>query len=136
MEELIHLEQLSETEKLNLIFELKSELQKAQCQLHRLEELQNIFRLWVRIRQKLFPSNCSGVEIRGIDLVRIDSDIAGCVSTFLTRGRLDQSQKETLYYCNDCLDVVILELQGYEGWYYRQLKSLTSAIMEAGRDEY
>ncbi|HEX7314016.1 MAG TPA: hypothetical protein VF297_08840 [Pyrinomonadaceae bacterium] len=37
---------------------------------------------------------------------------------------------DALSYCNDCLDTVLLELQGYEGWYYRQLKTVTSAIME------
>ena len=82
------------------------------------------------MRQKLFPSDCSGVDIRGIDLVTLDSDVAGCVSTFLTRGHLEPGSMDTLYYCNDCLDTVVLELQGYEGWYYRQLQALTSAVIE------
>lgn len=70
------------------------------------------------------------MDIRGIDLVTLDSNVAGCVSSFLERGCLEASSMDALSYCNDCLDTVLLELQGYEGWYYRQLKTVTSAIME------
>ncbi len=115
------------------LLELRKELEETKSKLRRLEDLQNIFRVWVRLRQKLFPSNCSGVDVRGIDLVMLDSDVAGCVSTFLTRGQLDQRQKEYLYFCDECLDVVNRELQAYEGWYFRQLKALTSAIIEFQR---
>lgn len=115
------------------LLELRKELEETKSKLNRLEELKNIFRGWVRLRQKLFPSNCRGIDIRGILLDTLDSDIAGCVSTFLMRGQLEPRQKEALYYCNDCLDVVTLELQGYEGWYFRQLKALTSAIIEHQR---
>lgn len=114
-------------------FELRKEFEETKSKLQRLEELQHIFRLWVRLKEKLFPSCCSDVDVRGIDLVTLDSNVAGCVSTFLTRGQLDERQKEYLYFCDDCLDTVTLELQGYEGWYYRQLKALTSAIIELQR---
>ena len=110
--------------------DLKKELDETKSKLHQLEELQHIFRIWVRLRQKLFPSNCSGLDVRGIDLVTLDSDVAGCVSTFLMEGHLESKTMDALYYCDDCLSTVILELQGYEGWYYRQLKALTSAIKE------
>lgn len=127
-------ERLSDADKLKLIIELKEEFQKAKSEFEKLKELQSIFRVWVRLRQKLFPFNCSGEEIKGIDLNLLDSDVAGCVSIFLTRGRLEQRQIEALYYCDDCLDFVTLEMrQGYEGWYFRQLKTLTSAIIEYRR---
>lgn len=109
--------------------ELRKELEETTSKLHQLEELQNIFRIWVKLRQKLFPSNCSGVDIRGSDLVTLDSDVAGCVTTFLNQGHLESKSMDALYYCDDCLDTVILDLQGYEGWYYRQLRALTSAII-------
>lgn len=130
MEEVNELGKLSEAEKLNLILELKTKFHNAQSQLYKLEELQRIFRIWVRLRQKLFPSNCGGVDIHGIDLVTLDSDAAGCISTFLLHGHLEPNSMEALYYCNDCLDTVIIELQGYEGWYYKQLKALTLTIIE------
>jgi hypothetical protein len=115
------------------LIELRKELEQTKSKLQRLEELQHIFRLWVRLKEKLFPSGCGGEDVRGIDLVTLDSNIAGCVSTFLTRGQLDERQNEYLYFCDDCLDSVTLELQGYEGWYFRQLKALTSAIIEFQR---
>lgn len=118
---------------MNETLELRKELEETKSELQRLEELQSIFRLWVRLRQKLFPDNCRGEDVRGIDLVILDSDVAGCVTTFLTRGQLDERQKEHLYFCDDCLTTVTLELQGYEGWRYRQLKALTSAIIEYQR---
>ncbi len=111
------------------LLELRKELEETKSKLHQLEELQDIFRIWVKLKQKLFPSNCSGADVRGIDLVTLDSDVAGCVSTFLTQGFLESKLIDTLYNCGDCLDTVVLELQGYEGWYYRQLKILTSAIV-------
>jgi hypothetical protein len=113
--------------------ELRKELEDARAEIRRLEELQNIFRVWVGLRQKLFPSDCGIADVRGIDLRMMDSRVAGCASTFLMRGRLDQNQKEEMYYCNDSLDAVNLELQGYEGWYFRQLKALTSAIIDYQR---
>ena len=112
------------------LLELRKELEETKAKLHQPEELQNIFRMWVRLRRKLFPSDCRGADIRGIDLVALDSDVAGCVAAFLEHGHLEPSSMNALYYCDDCLSTVVLELQGYEGWYYRQLKALTSAIME------
>ena len=118
---------------MNELSELGKELEETKSKLQQLEELQNIFRIWVRLRQKLFPSNCSSVDVRGIDLVTLDSGVAGCASSFLTQGHLDSKSMDALYYCDDCLNTVILELQGYEGWYYRQLTALTSAIIEYQR---
>ena len=115
------------------MLELRKELEETQSRLRRLEELQDIFQLWVRLKEKLFPAGCSGQDVRGMDLVLLDSNVAGCVSTFLTRGGLDEKQQEYLYFCNDCLDTVTLELHEYEGWYFRQLKALTSAIIEFQR---
>ena len=118
---------------MNEPLELRKELEETKSELQRLKELQSIFRLWLRLSQKLFPTNSRGEDVRGIDLITLDSNVAGCVATFLTRGQLDERQKEHLYFCDDCLNTVTLELQGYEGWYYRQLKALTSAIIEYQR---
>lgn len=130
MEELNNIEQLSETEKINLIFELKEALQKTQSHVHKLEAVHNIFREWIKLKRKLFPSSCSGIEIRDIDLVMLDTDVAGCIDAFLTGCKLEQRQREKLYYFIDCLDIVLLDLQGYERWYFNQLKTISSAIIE------
>ena len=92
-------------------------------------ELLKIYRLWARHREKLFPDGCRGETIRGIDLDTLRRNFFGCVSSFLTRGVLTDEQKEYLYACDDDLGIVTLELQGYEGFYSRQMKSLTSATI-------
>lgn len=130
MDELDKIERLSETEKINIIIELNENLQNMQIQIHKLEELQNVFRLWIKLKRKLFPSNCSGLEIRDISLDILAADVAGCVEAFLTSGKLEQRQRENLYYSIDCLDIVLLELQSYESWYFKQMKTLSSAIIE------
>lgn len=109
--------------------ELRKELGETKAELRRLEELQNVFRLWVGLKQKLFPSECGGTDVRGVDLVSLDVDVAGCVSNFLTKGVLTQSQLDALYNCEDSLNLVNPELQGYAGWYFRRLQSLTSAVI-------
>jgi hypothetical protein len=111
--------------------DLNSRLAETELRLSRLEDLQKIFRLWLRLREKHWPSNCNSLDIHGINLVVLDSDIAGCVSWFLHNESLDQARLESLYYSNDALDIVNLELQhGFESWWFKQLKALTSSIIE------
>ena len=92
--------------------------------------LLKIYRLWVTHREKSYPEDCRGEMIRGIDLDTLHQNFFGCVTSFLIRGGLTDEQKEYLYACDDDLGIVTLELQGYEGFYFRQMKSLTSAMME------
>ena len=130
MSKLPELESLPEGEKVNLIHRLLAEVEQLQAERERTDKLHHIFRLWVRLKQKLYPSDCHGIEVRGILLDSLDQDVAGCVSTYLTTGELNERQWEALYYCKDCLETVTLELQGFAGWYFRQLKALASAIIE------
>jgi hypothetical protein len=92
--------------------------------------LLKIYRLWAKHREKSFPQGCRGEMIRGIDLDTLHQNFFGCVSSFLTRGVLTDGQKEYLYACDDDLGIVTIELQDYEGFYFRQMKTLTSAIVE------
>ena len=93
-------------------------------------ELLNIYRLWVKHREKSFPEGCRGEMIRGIDLDTLHQNFFGCVSSFLIRGVLTDEQKEYLYACDDDLGIVTLELQGYEGFYFRQMRTLTAATIK------
>ena len=124
------LEKLRESDKTKLLLKLKNDLQDSQSRINELEELLKIYRLWVKHREKCFPDNCRGENIRGIDLDLLDQDFFGCVTSFLSRRNLTSRQQEYLYACDDDLGIVTLELQGYEGFYFRQMKSLTSAIIE------
>ena len=41
-----------------------------------------------------FPARVRGEEVDGIDMVTLDADIAGCVSTWLgNKGRLDETRR-------------------------------------------
>jgi hypothetical protein len=122
-------EKLTESEKTELLRKLKNNLQASEARVSELEELLHIYRLWVKHREKMFPENCRGMSIRGVDLDILRQNFFGCVSTFLTRGGLTNEQKEYLYACDDDLGIVTLELQGYEGFYFRQMKTLISAVI-------
>lgn len=111
--------------------DLRNTLSETELRLNRLEDLRKIYRLWIRLREKQWPSSCNSIKIRGIDLVTLDSDVFGCVSCFLHNESLDQARLESLYSSNDALNVVNLELQhGFESWWFKQLKALTSSIIE------
>lgn len=43
-------------------------------------------RLWQEHLDAPFPAGLRGVEPAGIDMVLLDADIAGCVSTWLKKG--------------------------------------------------
>lgn len=44
--------------------------------------------LWNEHRCAVFPKGFGGKDVSGIDFVMLDSDVAGCVDTFLNRGDL------------------------------------------------
>ena len=123
------IEELPDGEKVDLILQLQQQVQDAQARISRGEELQKIYKLWIRNRQKLYPDNCRGESIKGIDLDYLEQTIAGCVTTFLTREEHSPEQMEHLYVSRDDLEWVTRELQGYEGFYFRQLKAIISAII-------
>ena len=105
------------------------EVGDCQEKLARLEELQTIFRYWFRLREKTWPSECSGKDVGGQLLDLLDSDVAGSVSTFLGHGFLTQVQLEALIYCDEALPAVINELDGFPYCWLSQLKKLTSSIL-------
>ncbi|MBK8465832.1 MAG: hypothetical protein IPL32_08375 [Chloracidobacterium sp.] len=105
------------------------ELEKLRRKLAQLEELQSIFRYWFRLREKTWPSECSGKAAGGYDLDLLDSDITGSVSAFVCDGILSQLQLDSLRYCDEALTSVVRELEGFPYWWFSQLKKLTSSIL-------
>lgn len=94
------------------------------------QDLIIIFRMWLRLKGKLFPAECKGKDIQGIDLVILDSESASCISAFLAKGDLDTGQKDILLNCNNRLQIVNQDLVGYAGWYYRCLERIVIAILK------
>lgn len=54
-------------------------------------------RLLQKIRRETWPTRLNGAERAGIDLIMLDADIAGCVTTWLNKGGLlDERRLKTL----------------------------------------
>ena len=124
------IEEMSDGEKLDLILHLQQKIHEAKARNSKLEDLQKIYKLWIKNRGKLYPDKCRGESIKGIDLDYLHQIIVGCVTTFLAREHVSPEQREYLYASHDELEWVGRELQGYEGFYFRQLKAIVSAIIE------
>jgi hypothetical protein len=127
------IEELPDGEKVDSILQLQQKLQEAEARISRREELQKIYKLWIKNREKRYPDNCRGESIKGIDLDYLHQTIVGCITTFLTRERVSPEQREYFYASNDDLEWVARELQGYEGYYFRQLKAVVSSVIEYER---
>ncbi len=82
--------------------------------------------LWDEHRSAPFPDAVAGEEIAGVDMVMLDADIAGCVSTWLgDQGRLDEGRKAVLAKRLDDLGSVVPLLQDEgEREYYERLRRL------------
>src|SRR5215216_3167705 len=124
------IEEMPDGEKVVLILQLQQKIHDAEARIRKQEELLKIYKLWIKHREKLYPDNCRGESIKEIDFNYLHQTIVGCVTTFLTRWQLSPEQREYLNASNDDLEWVTLELQGYEGFYFRQLKAIVSSIIE------
>lgn len=95
------------------------------------EELEAVARLWdVHLRAD-FPDRLRGVDLLGVDMVMLDADIAGCVSTWLgNRGSLDEGRQGVLARCMADLDRVLPILVGQqERAYYGRLRAMAVATL-------
>jgi len=88
--------------------------------------------LWDAHRRAPFPPELAGEEIAGVDLVMLDADIAGCVSTWLRdRGRLDEERRRSLASCLQDVERVLPLLEHQEAHaYYERLRRLTQLIVD------
>ena len=51
---------------------------------------------WEQHLEAGFPPGAQGVVVDGVDLVRLNADIAGCIDAFVETDTLDSSQREIL----------------------------------------
>lgn len=90
-----------------------------------------IQKLWQEHLSLPFPKGCGGAEVEGIDLVMLDADTAGCVSTFINNnGRLDSWRTQVLKNRLDDLVVVTKELDGEALDFFVQIKMLVKIVLE------
>lgn len=78
-----------------------------------------------------FPQASRGREVAGYDLVLLDADTAGCVSTFIASGELDTRRLAILRLCYQGLGRAIAELDGEERIYFGRLENLAALVLDA-----
>jgi hypothetical protein len=81
-----------------------------------------------------FPDK-RGDEIFGIDLVLIDSDTAGLISTYIgSRGQLSGDNIRILNHCYSDLKTIVKELSGTDRQYFARLQNIAGLIIERLKD--
>ncbi len=90
-----------------------------------------ILELWNIHLESGFPRGYGGETIEGIDLVLLDSYIAGCVTTFIeNNGLLDLWRTAILGIC--CRDsiIVAIHLSGEAKEYFSRLETLSNLVLK------
>ncbi len=78
-----------------------------------------------------FPRGYGGEAIEGIDLVLIDSDVAGCVTTFIKNdGQLDLWRTAMLGLCYRDSTIVTSRLSGEAKEYFSRLETLSILVLK------
>ncbi|MEP7337671.1 MAG: hypothetical protein ABI977_07980 [Acidobacteriota bacterium] len=121
---------LSEAEKEMLILELQQKLEVVEKERTQLEQRLALHQRWSRLRGKLFPTDCRGKVVNRISIDLLEADFFGCITTFTTRGKLNAEQMQYLVATCEKLNSVVDDLQGYSGYYFRQLGLIGSLILE------
>lgn len=86
--------------------------------------------LWEEHMRAPFPAGFRGVDIEGVELILLDSDVAGVVQQELGGG-LDHKDIETLWWCIAGLDKVLpLIDDDYCTSYYAHLRTMAGVVAE------
>ena len=86
--------------------------------------------LWDEHLKAEFPSDCLGQEIQGVELVLLDTDVAGCISTYLgSKGKLDAQGLAILRSCYRDLAVVLPLLQPEAAAYFQRIDQMVSCVL-------
>ncbi len=88
--------------------------------------------LWQEHLSKPFPKGYGGKDFDGIDLVLLDGDIAGCVSTFLKNGgELDLLRTAILGLCYHDSVIAGGHLTGEAHEYFCGLETISKLVLES-----
>jgi hypothetical protein len=91
----------------------------------------DIAAMWRAHYDRQFPPLLQGAEVGNIDLVLLDADTAGCVSSWLSNGgHLDPKRALILEACVKDLDTVLaVFVDGEELHYLQRLRILALAVL-------
>ena len=87
--------------------------------------------LWQEHLSTPFPKELRGKDMNGVDLVALDADIAGCVTTFLEGGKLNLYQTAVLGLSYQRASHVVPVLNDEGAAYYWRLERLAELILKA-----
>lgn len=94
------------------------------------EQLDAVTPLWDAHLRADFPAYLRGAELLGIDMVLLDAEVAGCVSSWLHgRGHLDEERRRILARCVADLDHILPILATQEDAYYGRLRAMAVAAL-------
>ena len=91
--------------------------------------------IWKEHREAAFPSVCRGHDVEGIDVVMLDADIAGCVSTYLRRRQLDLWRTAVLGVCYRNVTYVLERMPVQSRVYFERLERLARMVLDAVREQ-
>ncbi len=90
-----------------------------------------ILELWDIHLAGKFPRGYGGETVEGIDLVLLDSAVAGCVTTFIKNdGKLDVWRTAILGLCCRDLNIVTYHLSGEAKEFYSRLETLSNLVLK------
>ena len=89
--------------------------------------------LWAAHRRMPFPSAARGAEVRGVDLVLLDSLAAGCISWLVDPAQEGDPSKLTLFteLAQQIRDVS-RQLDGESKKYFTHLSEVAEAVLRTG----
>jgi hypothetical protein len=87
--------------------------------------------LWQKHLAAPFPAGFRGKGLNGIDFVMLDANIAGCVQTFLERGKLNLFQTAMLGLSYRDASFVVPTLNEQGAAYFWRLGRLAELVLRA-----
>lgn len=85
--------------------------------------------LMEEFRQTEFPDNLKGVEVNSTDLILLDADTMGYVTSAMPFGKLDSSKAIALKQLQHEIEDVLPELDSESKAYFEQLLTLATRIL-------
>ncbi|MEV6598805.1 hypothetical protein AB0M36_18375 [Actinoplanes sp. NPDC051346] len=94
------------------------------------ERMGAVGELWELHKRAPFPSGLRGTSVSGVEMVMLDADVAGMVSSWLsTGGSIDDRRRDLLAQREQQLIRVLEGLTGDEATYYQRLLDMTVLVM-------
>ena len=91
----------------------------------------SIVDLWEEHLTTPFPKGFRGKDLNGIDFVMLDANIAGCVQTFVERGKLNMFQAAMLGLSYRDASFVVPTLNDEGAAYFWRLERLAELVLRA-----